>query len=79
MNEVTRTVVIDLKEFIDSQYSDKKEQARYMANSARTNIMLFKATSDIKYDIQARLDIEKGYDILRGFTRPLGCIFTKAA
>ena len=23
--------------------------------------------------------IEKGYDILRGFTRPLGCSFAKAA
>ena len=79
MNEVTRTVVIDLKEFINSQYSDKQEQAKFMAMSARTNIMMYQATKDKKYLQQAKLDIEKGKDILRGFTRPLGCIFTKAA
>lgn len=79
MNEVTRTVVIDLKEFVDNQYPDNKERARYMAMNARTSIMMYKATKDKRYLEQAKKEIEIGKDILRGFMRPLGCIFTKAA
>lgn len=79
MNEVTRTVVIDLREFVDSQYPDNKERVRYMAMNARTSIMMYKATKDKRYLEQAKREIEIGKDILRGFMRPLGCIFTKAA
>lgn len=84
MNEVTKTVVFtqdmkEFEEFLENGYAGKHEQAKYMAMSARTNIMMFKATNNKEYLVQATLDVEKGKEILRGFTRPLGCIFTKAA
>ena len=84
MNEVTKTVVFtqdmrEFEEFLENGYASKYEQAKYMAMNARTSVMMFKATSDIRYLQQAKQDIEIGKDILRGFMRPLGCIFTKAA
>lgn len=77
MNEVTQTIVLD---FINAEDLNKRERARYMAMNARTSIMMYKATKDRKYLEQAKKEVEIGKDILRGFTRPLGCtIFTKAA
>lgn len=80
MNEQTQTVamVISLEEFMEHEHPTKLEQARYMANVARTSIMMYKATGDKKYDIKAREQIQQGKDILNGFVRPLGAIFTEA-
>lgn len=79
MQEITKTHInnlTSLEEFMEKEHPTAREQAKFMADSARTNIAMFKATGDVKYDKQARLDIEKGKDILRGFSRPLGLIFT---
>ncbi len=57
MNEVTQTVVLD---FISAEDFNKRERARYMAMNARTSIMMYKATKDKKYLVQARNEIEIG-------------------
>ena len=75
-NDKTNTVIM-LQHFIGDIYPVEKEQANMMAMSARTNILMFKATNDNKYLTKAKQDIEKGKDILRGFVRPLGVIFTE--
>lgn len=65
---------ITLEDFINKEHPTSHEQAQYMADSARTNILMFKATGDVKYENQAKKDIQKGKDILNGFMRPLGAI-----
>jgi hypothetical protein len=77
MSQLTNTV-ITLEDFVDNVYPIRADQARFMADNARTNILMFKATKDIKYLSRAKQDIEKGKDILRGFSRPLGVLFTES-
>lgn len=78
MNERTTTYAthntISLEDFMEKEHPTSKEQAKFMADVARTNILMFKATGDVKYEDQAKKDIQKGKDILNGFVRPLGVI-----
>ena len=78
MNENTTTYatsnVISLEDFIEREHPTRFQQARYMADNARTSIMMFKATGDKRYEERAKQEIQQGKDILNGFVRPLGVI-----
>ena len=82
MNENTTTYAthntISLEDFIEREHPANVEQARFMADNARTNILMFKATGIKRYEEQAIKDIQKGKDILNGFPRPLGVLFTES-
>lgn len=84
MSDETNTIIIkDFNGFVNNvcdmneEMFNKYERASFMAANARTSIMMFKATNDNKYLINARQNIETGKNILQDFTRPFSCIFTK--
>ena len=68
---ITKTYTVTITDVI---IEERLAQARFMADVARTNILMFKATGDKKYEEQAKKDIQKGKDILNGFMRPLGAV-----
>lgn len=64
----------DILEFLNKEHPVAHEQARFMANVARTSIMMYKATKDKRYLNRAKQEVQQGKDILNGFVRPLGVL-----
>lgn len=77
MQDVTKTVVISLTEFINKavEPDQSKDHIRYLAMHGKTMLMMYEATKDEKYLKQARLDYHRAKSIQEcGFVRPLGVL-----